>query len=187
MSTTSDFAAAAQGLAAALLGATVNPADAVRLLSSLADFTPNGATSSAPVGIAMATMQKASGDLFRRAAVVALARASATYQPFSADDAAGLRDVVCGLLDKEIMLAGDQGQDATFNALRAVRAAVAHDLSARGAALAGIVTVESNQPVPAPVLAQRLYRDAARADELVTQANSPHPAFMPTNFKALAT
>ncbi len=186
MSTTSDFAAAAQGLASALLAATVNPADAIRLLSSLADFTPNDPTTSAPIGVAMAVMQSATGDLFRRAAVVALARASAAYQPASADDAAAVRDTVCGLLDNEIAIAGDQGEDGTFNALRAVRAAVAADLAKRGAALPSITTVTTPQAVPAPVIAQRLYRDPARADELVTQANPPHPAFMPTSFRALA-
>lgn len=186
MSALSDFAAAAQELAAALLAATVNPADAIRLLASLADFTPNDPTTSAPIGAAMATMQSATGDMFRRAAVVALARASATYQPASAEDAAAVRDTVCAALDAEITIAGDQGEDATFNALRAVRAAVALDLAERGAALPSVVTVETRQSVPAPVIAQRLYRDPSRADELVTQANPPHPAFMPVSFRALS-
>lgn len=186
MSTPSDVASAAQALAAALSASAVNPADAIRLLSSLADFTPSDPTSSAPIGVAMAAMQSATGDVFRRAAAVALARASAAYQPSSADDAAAVRAAVCAVLDKEITIAGDQGQDATFNALRTVRAAVSQDLAARGATLATIATVATLQPVPAPVLAQRLYRDPSRSDELVMQADPPHPAFLPTSFKALS-
>lgn len=186
MSSTSDFAVAAQELAAALLDASVNPADAIRLLSGLADFAPDDVTSSAPIGVAMAQMQGATGDLFRRAAVVALARASASYQPASADDAAALQVKVCALLDQEITIAGDQGQDTTFNALRAVRSAVVQDLSKRGAQLATMMTVTTRQTMPAPVLAQRLYRDPSRSDELVLQANPAHPAFMPTEFKALS-
>lgn len=186
MSGTDTFAASAQALAAALYASTVNPADAIRLLASLADFTPTDPTTSAPIGVAMATMQSASADLFRRAAAVALARASSAYQPSSSDDAAAVRTAVCAVLDKEIAIAGDQGQDATFNALREVRAAVSHDLSVRGAALASVATVNSLQPVPAPVLAQRLYRDPSRSDELVIQADPQHPAFMPVNFKALS-
>lgn len=187
MSTATDFAAAAQALAAALYASAVRPADAIRLLSGLADFVPAEATSSSTIGMAMAVMQGAAGDLFRRAAVIALARASADYTPTSADDAAAVRVAVCAALDAEITIAGDQGHDATFNAFRAVRAAVSFDLATRGAQLAGIADVASNLPLPAPVLAQRLYRDPGRADELVTQANPVHPAFMPVRFKALST
>jgi len=186
MSTTADFADAAQALAAALYASAVNPADAIRLLSNLSNFVSAAPTSSSSIGLAMASMQTASGDLFRRAAVVALARASADYQPTSSDDAAAVRTSVCALLDAEITVAGDQGQDATFNALRVVRAAVCQDLTSRGAGLAAIATIATGQPVPAPVLAQRLYRDPARADELVGQANPVHPAFMPVRFKALS-
>lgn len=52
-----------------------------------------------------------------------------------------------------------------------VRSAVSLDLATRGAGLASIIAVTSVQPVPAPVLAQRLYRTPGRADELVGQAN----------------
>ena len=185
MSTTSDFADAAQALAAALYASAVRPADAIRLLSTLASFTTIDPTSQSTIGVAMAAMQGATSDLFRRAGVVALARASANYQPTSSDDAAAVRTAVCTMLDAEIIIAGDQGQDATFGALRAVRAAVSRDLAARGASLSSVVTVVSGS-VPAPVLAQRLYRDPVRADELVTQAAPVHPAFMPARFKALS-
>ena len=184
MSTGSNFVDAAQSLAAAVKDAAVQPADAMRLLSVLAAPVPPDPATSSAIGSAMALVQQATGDVFRRAAVVALARASAAYQPTSVDDAAAVRDAVCALLDAEITIAGDQGQDATFNALREVRSAVSLDLATRGAGLASIIAVTSVQPVPAPVLAQRMYRTPGRADELVGQANPIHPAFMPTSFKA---
>lgn len=187
MSTLSDFSAVAQALASALRTSAVRPADAIRLLFGLANFSPVPATSSATIGAALSVMQGASGDLFRRAALIALARASADYEPTSADDAAAVRSTVCAALDAEIAIAGDQGQDVTFNAFRAVRAAVSFDLATRGARLAGIADVGSNLPMPAPVLAQRLYRNPARSDDLVTQANPIHPAFMPVKFKALSS
>lgn len=186
MSTTADFADAAQALAAALRAASVNPADAIRLLSSLATKTSGSATSASAIGAAMATMQGATGDLFRRAAVVALARASADYQPASRDDAAAVSESVCALLDEEIAIAGDQGLDQTFCALRALRAAVSLDLAQRGAALASVAAVSTGLPLPAPVLAQRLYRDPARADELVARVDPIHPAFMPVRFSSLS-
>lgn len=186
MSTTSDFANSAQALAGALYASAVNPVDAIRLLSDLASFVPGDPTSSSSIGAAMAAMQSATGDLFRRAAVVALARASADYQPTSSDDAAAVRAAVCSVLDKEVGIAGDQGQDATFNALRTLRAAVSQDLTTRGAGLAAIAVVTTALPMPAPVLAQRLYRDPGRADDLVGRAAPIHPAFMPVRFKALS-
>ncbi|MGI4849552.1 MAG: hypothetical protein ACRYGK_15660 [Janthinobacterium lividum] len=52
--------------------------------------------------------------------------------------------------------------------------------------MATISTIRSVQPVPAPVLAQRVYRDPARADSLIGEADVKHPAFMPVSFKALS-
>lgn len=184
MSTASDFAAAAQALAAAVNSSAVDPADAIRMLSDLASFTSSDPTGSAAIGAAMATMQSATGDLFRRAAVVALARASSAYQPASADDASQVRTTVCDALDREIWIAGDQGEDATFNALRKLRAAVVMDLNSRGAGLPDTATVQLPVPAPAPVLALKMYRDASRGDELVSVSNCVHPAFLPLSFGA---
>jgi len=186
MSGTSDFASAAQSLAAAVLATTIDPADSIRLLSSLAVFAPTGVNDTSNVGMAMAAMQSASADLFRRAAVVALARASAMYQPSSYDDAANIRTAVCNLIDEEMLTAADQGEDATYLALKSLRTAVVNDLTRRGASLARITTFTCPAPLPSLVLANRLYQDAGRDNELVVQANCPHPAFMPVRFKALS-
>lgn len=186
MSGVTDFAAAAQAVASALLAATTDPADSIRVLASLANFTPAVPTSSSGVDVARATMQTACGELFRRSALVALCQASSTYQPSSLDDAVALRQQICSLLDAEILIAGNEGADATFNALRTLRAAVVLDLTQRGANLAQLMTVTSPNVVPAPVIAQRVYRDATRADELVLEGDPPHPAFMPVSFTALS-
>lgn len=186
MSGTDTFASSARALAAALLAATTDPADSIRMLSTLATFYPSTPTSNSGVGLARATMQTACGDLFRRAALAALCRAAAKYQASSSDDALVVRQQICDLLDAEILIAGNEGADASFNALRTLRAAVVRDLTQRGAKLAPLMTVASPNPVPALVIAQRLYRDASRADELVVEANPRHPAFMPNSFTALS-
>lgn len=186
MSGTTDFAVAAQAVAATLLAATNDPADAVRMLSTLSVFAPSDPTPASAVGVAMTTMQSSCGDLFRRAALVALCRASTSYQPASFDDAAALRTQITDLLDAEILDAGDQGEDATFDALRNLRTAVVRDLTQRGANLAQLATISSPTTMPATVIAQRVYRDSTRADELVVQANPRHPAFMPVSFRALS-
>lgn len=187
MSTAADYVSSAQALVATIVAAIVDPADAIATLQSLAGYLPTGPTSTAPIGVAMATMQSASGDALRRAALVGMARVSAAYQPTSYNDAAAMRTLLCGLLDAEILLAADQGEDQVYMMLRAVRAAVATDLTARGGSLAQVTAVTVAQPLPSLVLAQRLYQDADRADELVTEANPQHPAFMPISFQALAT
>lgn len=131
------------------------------------------------------TMQLASGDLFRRAAVSAAAQASANYQPASTDDAVAVRTQVLAVIDLEITRAGDNGEDGVYTALRTLRASVVSDMNVKGAALPTLVTVETGSPVPSLALAQRLYRDSTRSDELVRRAEPKHPAFMPVEFKAL--
>lgn len=181
----SEFVAAAQAVPAALLSAIVNPADKIRLMTQLANFNPNAPTTSDAIGLAMATMHGATCNLFRRAAVVAVARASMVYQPSSYDDAAAVRSTVTALLDNEITVAGDHGEDASYNALRTLRLAVIKDLTTRGASLAPISTFRVGAALPALTLATQLYRDPRRSDQLVTQADPIHPAFMPTSFRAL--
>jgi prophage DNA circulation protein len=179
------FAGAAQGQASAVLATVSNPADAIRLLQTLAQPLTQTAVPASPIGVSIKAIQAATGDLFRRAAVVALARAAAQYQPHSVDDATALRSTVCKALDAEITTAGNQYEDAVYNSLRAVRAAVSSDLTARGAGLPSTITISTRAPMPALALAQRVYRDSSRAYAMVAQSGAVHPAFMPTSFKAL--
>lgn len=178
----SALASAAQSAVAASLASIADPADAIRLLSDLTLAVPAAGANAAPIGLAI-------GDLYRRGAAVALARAGTTYQPASYDDANAVRGVIVAVLDAEIQIAGDEAADASFNALRTLRLAVVKDLTARGATLAPIVTVRTPAPIPALVLAQRLYRDPARADQLVAEAGDAcvNPLFMPTQLRALAS
>lgn len=175
-----------QAFAATVAQTAATPAAALQALLFMA--TPIAAPSTPPgaVGSAMGAVQTASNALFRRAAVVALAQAASQYQPASANDAASVRTTVTGALDAELTAAGDAGDDATFVALQALRAAVVQDLNARGAALPSVVPIVSATALPALTLAQRQYRDASRADELIAEADPRHPAFMPTRFLGLS-
>lgn len=177
--TMADVAAAVAGQVEALAAGALDPADRVRLLLDLAGFRIGQDLQAAPIGAALA-------DLYRRSAVVALAAAGAAYQPASYDDAVDTLARIVEALDAEIVVAGDAGEDGVFLALRAQRAAVVEDLRARGANLAPIATFVSPEPLPALAHAQRIYRDAARADELIIQADPVHPLFMPVSFQALA-
>ncbi|MCP1290937.1 DNA circularization N-terminal domain-containing protein [Chromobacterium sp. S0633] len=186
-STINAFSSSVQTVVSSMLSACASPLDGINALTQLAQFTPPVlAQDSSPIGQAMTTAQNATAALLRRSAVIGVCQASASYQPSSYEGAAAMRARVTTLLDVEIQSAADQGLDATYLALRRLRAAVVADLTARGGKLSRMTTVSTPAPVPALLLAQRLYRDPARADELVQQADPIHPAFMPVSFKALA-
>ena len=181
-----DVAGGARSSIAALIAAMPDPYDAVRLTSSITGYQPSGVVGTSLVAAAEQKTVTACGALFRRAALAGLARSTAQYQPWSADDAAQLRDNVCALFDAETLVAGDTLDDGSFGALRDLRTAVVQDLSLRGAALPPLKAFTLGGPLPSLALAQRLYRDASRADELVTEVSPRHPAFMPPQFQALA-
>ena len=126
--------------------------------------------------------------LWQRLIALAIVGAATTYQAQSYEDAFAQMVRVTGILDVAIANAGDTGQDALFTALRALRSSVVQDFTARGATLTHIRTFVLPASIPALAMAQRLYRDAARADELVGEAGPQciSPLFMPISIQALA-
>lgn len=179
-----EVATAAQALAAALAEMADDPADRVRLLSDMAGLVITGAAGAGTVGQALARGRDAMTALCRRAALTQLARATAAYQPANADEAEALRDAVCAALQAEEIAAADGGEDQVHAAFRALRLAVARDLTARGANLAALRTITTPQPMPALAAAQLAYGDGARADDLLAASGAPNPLFLPTSYRA---
>ncbi|MEX3817916.1 DNA circularization protein [Paraburkholderia sp. BR14262] len=173
-------ASAAQSLVTAVRTANADPHQAVQSLLALRA----GSSAQAGTTSALTTANTVTVALCRRSAVIALAQCTENYALTSFDDAQTLRTMVCDALDTEIVTAADAGEDATYNALRALKVAVVQDLTTRGASLAAMQTVTTLQPVPLIVLSQRLYQDIAHYDALVQQADPIHPAFSPTSFRA---
>ena len=180
-----DFAAASQTLAEALLACVNDPADAVRLLMPLTSFLPARLPGSGPLWMNAQSIQDALASNLRCAACAALAKASAAYQPVSYQDAQSLRVMVCGAIDAEAIRTADAGWDASYQALRDLRTAVALDLAVRGATLAVLVEVETQASIPSLAEAWTLYQDTSREPGLVASANPQHPLFMPLSFQAL--
>jgi prophage DNA circulation protein len=180
------YGAAAADVAGTLASSAADPSDRLRLMLTLANYDAGTTTSASATGNAIATMQTAASNLFARTALVEVARAAGAYQPSSEDDASSVSALVSDALDAAIEIAGNTGSDDVFTALTTTKKAVVTDLKARGGALAAIVPYQFNASLPSLVLAQRIYRDPARADDLVQQANPVHPAFMPGSFSALA-
>jgi prophage DNA circulation protein len=184
MSAATDLVAAVQALAGSVAATADDPAERIRLLAELARYRPDEVTGEGMIGAAMATMQSAVAALCRRAALIEMARAVADCTPPSYDEAVMLRDLVCGLLEAEILDAGGS-DDAAVMALRALKTAVANDLTARAADLAALRDVATPAPLPSLVQAYRLYQDLGRADQLAAYAAADDPCFLPPTFRAL--
>lgn len=164
-----------------------DPADQIRVLTALCGFSfADTTTGHGSMAAAKVAMRDAMAAACRRAALVSLVRASADYLPRSYDDAAALRESLAAALDVEIEAAGDAFLDETYQALKKLRQAMVLDLTNRGGSLPTLMTVNLAANLPALAVAQLLYRDASRSDQLIAEADVIHPAFMPTNFKALS-
>ncbi len=178
LSVPEDVSTSATAMIDALLACCADPADAIRLILSLMAHVVGGAQSDAASAI---------DQMVLRTLAAALATAVSQYQPSSADDAAARITDIGGALYTLMTAAADAGEDDAFAALRDCRGAIVKDLRARGATLATLRTFNFSLALPALTLAQSIYADATRADELVRQADPPHPLFMPANFTALSS
>ncbi|KHJ62341.1 DNA circularization protein [Burkholderia glumae] len=185
-SDTATLGAAVDAFVSAVAASANDPADAVRLVSGLVQYSPDDVVVPGQVGASMAVVQVATAALLRRYALAQLAVTLTTYQPSSQPDAAAVLSNALALFDSEIDIAGDAGDDNTFVALRALRRAVYADLTARGANLATNAAFSFNATLPSLVLAQRIYNDVSREPQLLQQINPIHPAFCSTTFQALA-
>ena len=182
-----DIPVAVAAVAEALRAAANNPADAIRCLSALVTFYPAIPQPNSPISIAQANTIIATAALCRQAALVSLARACATYQPTSYDDAVSTREAVTALFDREILAAADAGQDATYLALRQLRTSVVNDLATRGSLLPHLMVVTTKAALSTLELAYRLYGDASRADEIAQRTDVQHPGFLPTAMTLLSS
>ena len=181
------FTDAVQALMDALVAGISDPGNAISLLGPLASYTPASFSGSGAIGSARATAQDATAALLRRTALASIGQVVATYVPQSYDEAIATMNTVTGFLDNEILVAGDNGDDDSYSALIALRQAVVTALTTTGATLPSLETFTFNAPLSALVMANRLYQDSTRSDELIQEANPIHPAFMPTSLKALAS
>lgn len=117
--------------------------------------------------------------LVRRHALARACEAASEINYDSYDAAAAERTRLADLLEAEIDLAADAGHDDEFRALSDLYAATSRDLTDRGATLRRVRYETLPQSIPALLLAQRLYGDATRADEIVARNGVRHPMFLP--------
>lgn len=124
--------------------------------------------------------------LMQGAATAAVALIYAQTDWVSADAAQAARETLIALMDAQIDAAADSGNQALALAWTAVETIAVQDLTQRAQALPRLASYAAPASLPAVVLAQRLYQDATRAEELVALNAVPHPLFMPAQGRALS-
>lgn len=182
-----DIATAVQSLAETARQATRDPADQIRLLTPMAAYVAPPAIGTGPIGVAIAAVDTAAAALCRRAALAEIAAAVALYVPDSFDQAVAQRTALADLFEAEITAAADAGDSDVMAALRDLRATVMANLLAVGAGLAPLRSFHLPGNASALATAQHLYQDGTRAADLAARSNAVHPAFLPTDFTALAS
>ncbi|VVN45680.1 hypothetical protein PS655_05796 [Pseudomonas fluorescens] len=165
-----------------LVAGIADPGNAISLLGLLASYTPSTFGGSGVISGAREVAQDATSALLRRSALAPIGEVVATYVPTSYDEAMTTMEMVTGFIDAELLVAGD---DRSYNAMIALRQSVVSALTTTGATMPALEAFSFRAPMPALVMASRLYQDAGRTDELIQQADPIHPAFMPTHVKAL--
>lgn len=183
-----DVIRAPANFAGALLGAIGRIGDTVgepgRALGLYEDlFTagdePRAVSVNAPAELrAQTEAVRATNDLVRRGAVTQAAREAADEDWLVADDATAARDTIIQGIDT-LVVRERIPDDALYADLSALRAAVVRDLDERGAELPRLTTYTPAGPLPALVIAQRLYGDARRADAICARNRIRHPGRVP--------
>lgn len=160
------------GLAFAL-GGTVERFDRVR----------QAAENEAPVSVEAEIM----AALFIRLALVYEARAIITNVTFkSRQDVDAMKARMNAAFAPAQEYAADNRDPEVFRALVALHSAVIRDLVVRGRPLPRMTNYRFGRSLPSLRLAQRLYGDAGRAEEMQLENKVPHPAFMPYTGQALS-
>jgi hypothetical protein len=104
----------------------------------------------------------------------------------SRDDVQAMVANVNAAFDPAEEYAADDHDPGTYQAFVALHAAVIRDLQLRAIPLPRLIAFALPRSVPSLTLAQRIYADAGRADELGAENRVIHPAFMPASGQALS-
>jgi len=129
---------------------------------------------STPSQLAHATNQQAIIDLVQRAAVVEAVSVSTLVVFSSAEHALSTRDRLSDSMDALAMTAND----SVYAALMDLRVAMVRDLTVRAANMPKISSFRPQTTMPSIMIAQRLYGDARRADEIISRNAIAHPLFV---------
>jgi hypothetical protein len=165
-----DFAACFE--AAPPAGATFNTIDAVRVVAEA--MTPVGKAAIAVKNFAV------------RMSLVEQARILAATDFVSRQDIDAYFVRINASFETAENVAADLLDNVSYTLLIALHAAVSDDLANRSRPLPRMVRYTFPTNLPSLVLAQRLYYDPSRNDELIAENKPIHPLFMPPTGVALS-
>lgn len=109
------------------------------------------------------------------------------YSPRGHDDAVLVMRKARTVTETVLLLLADRTDDDSYDALNAQYTQFVTHWQTNYLSQQDVMKVTSRSPQPSLALANRLYQDAARADELVQAVSPVHPAFMPLSFTARNT
>lgn len=109
------------------------------------------------------------------------------YSPRSHDDAVLVMRKARTVTETVLLLLADRTDDDSYDALNAQYTQFVTHWQTNYLSQQDVMKVTSRSPQPSLALANRLYQDASRADELVQAVSPVHPAFMPLSFTARNT
>jgi prophage DNA circulation protein len=98
----------------------------------------------------------------------------------------GYLDEINAAFDAVETIAADRLDNVAYRALITLHAAVVNDLSSRARPLPRMVTLNFPSRQPSLALAQRIYQDGPRADEISAENSVINPAFCPMQIQALS-
>jgi prophage DNA circulation protein len=153
-------------------GATFETMEAVRLVAD--GLTPTGKPAIAVKNFSI------------RLSLAEQARILAATTFKSRQDIDGYFNTINVSFDEAELVAADNMDNVAYRALLAIHATVSNDLANRARPLARMTAYTFPTRMPSLWLAQRLYYDASRNDELIAENNPIHPLFMPSTGAALA-
>ena len=107
------------------------------------------------------------------------------YAPNNLDEANDILNRVCEALENALLLCGDNREDELYLALLNQKIDFIRTYTSRFTNLSAMMNIQLTSVQPALTLANRLYQDAGRGEELIQAAKPIHPAFMPIEFRAL--
>lgn len=115
----------------------------------------------------------------------AMACVASEANPSSSNEANHITQSVVEQLDRALIATGDRGDDELYSMLLELRGSFLLTMNGIADNLSDLMQYQTAKPLPALTLANRLYQDASRVDELIQSTPVPHPAFMPTKIQVL--
>jgi len=153
----------------------------------LATMAGWGATLAPPDATQSGLNQQALVALISGSAVLALGRIYAQTKFAAQEDADMARDQLASLIDGLATSAADGGDDRGFLSWQSYYQSAVDDLTTRAKQAPSTLSFTIGIAMPALALAQRLYQDPSRGDELVARNDAPHPLFVPPAIQALTS